>query len=211
MIVDNRTHWRTSDVKRVVKAALERGEHPIAHVEIILITWTTGARAHSHAYTLGPKKTVIKVSLPKKGPKHHHKNAMLAVACAAGQKETDAEVLAFQEVFRFANVLAYSVAVGFEREKSVERLESLLQAVGTTAKPDWAPLETFQIQKYKDPLKDGTYLDFVAKKQKEIDAVQNTIVYQEGLFAEAKAAIKSAKKRKRVLERALQAARARRT
>lgn len=207
----NNTHWRTSDIKRFLHALLDRVNVARSEVGSVLVEWQTRNASKATAKAGFDGDSIhIALYLPKKGPKNHHKNAMLAVACAAAQT-TDAEVLAFQEVFRMANVLAFKLVDEWCHAGTVEDPDKILNAVGTTSKPDWAPIETFQIQKYKDPLKDGTYLDFVKKKQKAISRAEKDVERETERIAAAQRRLKLAEERKKKAQKALKDARSRRT
>jgi len=216
MKITNGTHWRTSDIKRVMKSVLDRFNMPMSEVEEVAVEWQTGNASKASVKVDWPSASgsttipCVRLFLPKRGPKDHHQNAMLSIACSASQ-DPNAEVLAFQEVFRFVNILAFRLVDEWCIGGSVDRPQDIQSAVGTTAKPDWAPVETFQIAKYKDPLKDGTYLDFVAKKQKELRRAEADIERETANMETARHRIKLAEQRKKAAEKALRDAKARRT
>jgi glutaredoxin 2 len=77
--------------------------------------------------------------------------------------------------------------------------------------PAWSPADLFTIQKYKDPKKDGAYLDFVEKKEKKLRHFDKIIEDTAGEIAKLQARLQRAKANKTKAEKSLRDARTRRS
>lgn len=205
--IENKTHWRTTDIKRVVQAALHAGGVEPDEATLVHVNWS-GPKAEA-VIQHGDENPYITIGLPRRGPKDQHSNPMLAVAIsAAGCGEDGATVLALSEAFYLSNEIAYYCAKG--REVPQETLEALFDSARSDLPPKWAPIETFVVQKYKDPLKDGAYLAFVKEKEKEIAKAKNDIMQAEAQIEVAQEKLKKARRKKVTAEKSLRMARERR-
>lgn len=207
--IENATHWRTNDLKRVLKAAFEAGGvKPDAKCSVS-INWT-GQRAKVVVLNSGTNPHMV-IGLPRRGPKDPHRIPMMAVALAAVEVPEGATVLPLAEVFRMANLVAYYCIKARQYDYDPDHLTPFVEAAMTQDHPPkWAPVETFIVQKYADPTKDGTYQDFVRKKERLLRRAEQDIARYEKQMKAAEAKLKKAQARKRSVERSLQAARARR-
>jgi hypothetical protein len=201
----NTTHWRSSDIKRVVEAAVVAAG-PTDTKYVVYVMWARGSEASVAHFTLGDMVRLV-IHLPRRGPKNHHDNPMLAIALSAAIP-VDGTVLAMRESFRVANVVGHFVAV-FSHDKNGPT--KLRPDVSIDAQPTWAPIETFVIRKYKDPKLDGTYRDFVAKKEKALKRAEQDMERAEAEVKAAQGRLRKAKARKVAAAKSLKAARERRS
>lgn len=211
--IENKTHWRTSDVTRIVRSAL--AEAGVAEDErvAVWVEWCKGPVAK--VFHIFNKKHTLTIGLPRRGPTVPHSNPMLSVALSAVDTPKDAALLAFSETFRLANNIAYIVADArrfVSGVASAERADRLaLAASKPDQQPTWAPVETFMVQKYKDPKKDGTYIDFVLSKERKIAFLDKQIEKADAMVAEWQAKRKRFALKKAAAEKSLRLARERRS
>jgi len=163
----NETHWKTSDVSRIVKAALAASGADSKRRRYIYIKWS-GSNATQYWFEQTLDQTAemtIELALPRRGPKTLHPKALIALAAAS--IDTSTPMLAPSDSWFIANALYYE----FCGECFLRTPED--QIVGRSKDPpSWANASDLIITKYADPAKDGAYLDFVAKKEKEIATAQ---------------------------------------
>lgn len=229
IIIENETHWRTPDIRNLVSAA-QRGGHgdTTRRVEVSVIyhilkvaNRRPGGKRRTHhkvmqsdidyTFKRGTKATKIVIRLPKAGPRVPHPVAMVAVA-AASAAPTDSELLAPSETFWLANNLAilfwdsdrYAGSWPMELDKTMQA------SWGSRQPPFWSKPGEALICKVKDPTKDGTYLDFVAKKNAALGRAKTAIEKELRLIEAAKRRLKKAQDRKKTIEKSLASARARR-
>jgi hypothetical protein len=209
--IENETHWRTSDVKRIVDAALTAcgvDDEQDRDGFKFSVEWAPGPQASARARDVR-NTTEVTILLPRRGPKDPHSNPMMALAIAALEADEGAVVLAGSESFRMANALATRIAMRMDISK--ERHDALHNASNSDMPPAWAPPETFVIQKFKDPKLDGAFRDFVAKKEKALTRADQDMKRAEAEAKQAMGRLKKAQSRKKAAERSLQAARERRS
>jgi hypothetical protein len=208
--VENETHWRTSDIKRILQGALTvAGVDPSETVEVD-VCWT-GPQSKVIMLESG-KNPRMTIGLPRRGPKDPHRIPMMALALAAVHVPEGVMVLPLAESFRVANLVAYNCVKSRQYQFDAEHLEPIVEAaMSQDMPPKWETVEFFLIQKYADPLKDGTYLDFVKDKRRAIARADQDVARAEQQVEAAQGRLKKAQARKKAAERSLQAARARRT
>lgn len=179
--------------------------------------------------------TKITIKMPKNGPKDLHHNPMVAIAVAASLP-ADGTVLAPQETFWFANSLAYELCNepgACEKDVEVslygmpgaggepktvlrptfdrEHNDDLEKTRGSLDPPAWADASKLLVFKVKDPLKDGTYLDFVKRKTTALKKAETAIEKETATIEAAKRRLKKARDRKKEIERSLKSAKERRS
>jgi hypothetical protein len=143
--------------------------------------------------------------------------ALAANAAVAGKVDEDATLLPFSDVYFIANYLAYHFAhetsrlYEDEEGKLSERREVLREHYREVTPPNWADASKLFIAKYKDPLKDATFLDFVQKKETAIKRETTTIERLEKEIKSAQRKLRDARKRKKTAEKAIKSATERRT
>lgn len=205
-VEDNKTHWRSSDIKCLVEAAVSAAGPTDKHYAVFVDWIKPGGSTGVQHLTLGNLIRLI-IRLPRRGPKDHHENPMLAIALSAVVPESGT-VLAMQEAFRVANTLGHIVTVLSHDKNGPAKLRP---DAAIDSQPTWAPIETFVIQKYKDPKLDGTFRDFVAKKEKALARAEKDAERAEAEVEAAQRRLKKAVARRKAAEKSLQAARARRS
>jgi len=223
IIIENETHWRTPDIKRLVTAALGAAGADMSRRRTIKVVYNIRKRKKKRTksskgptisfvgkvdYTLSimTKETRVTLMMPKTGPRDLHSNAMVAIA-AASAAPTDSALLSPKETFRLAHQLAYS----FSGEASAATEQAILRDnFHSSMPPAWCDASKLLICKVKDPLKDGTYLAFVAKKETVVKRAETAIEKEVAAVEAAKRRLKSARDRKKKAEQALRSARERR-
>jgi hypothetical protein len=176
------------------------------------VTWAKGSRV-SYRANWSAGHTTVNVSLPRKGPKLLHHNALVALAAAG--IDTDTPMLAVSDSYFLANALAYELA----REQFTEgggnfdaslKVDELRPQKRSTCPPAWGDATKLIITKYADPEKDGTYVAFKEKKEKQIAAAQARIKKYEAEVRRAKKLLERAKRDKKKAQDSLTAAKSRR-
>jgi hypothetical protein len=224
--IENNTHWRSSDIERIIRIAMKRADADSGETRNVGVKYQpkAGGSRISYIYNRvdGAKEGapgILRINLPKRGPKRLHPNEMITLAAAADIADAgiaaDAAVLAVSDTYFLANALAYEFAkealVLYEISNEMQqRYEDLKPNARSVMPPDWCESSKLIVCKYKDPKKDGTYLDFVKKKKAAIKRAETDIAKAEGLLTTAKRKLKSAKDRKRKAEKALKDAAERR-
>ena len=223
--IENSTHWRTPDIRRLVNAAIKgAGADPKVSRKVVVtynVTRVKGSKklktksrlvplrdiCFTASNTLNRGNVIIKLRLPKIGPKDLHPNAMLCVALAASV-DPDRTILAPGQTFWLANALAamFSVVTG-----STGDWATLIEQENSMGVPTWAKPEDLFIYKVMDPLQDGTYLDFVAKKRTKLAQIEASLTEAEALIATTKLKLAKLNKKKIEIERSLKTARERRS
>ena len=225
LTTENDTHWKTSDVLRIVRAAIAQAGADPKRSRHIEIRWQTQGSRVSYRVTgaiRGSDKTTIQVNLPRKGPKKLHSNALIALAAAG--IESDTPMLAVSDSYFLANAFAFELAkernllLGTgrhvdpdEKTRAENKVDELRDEKRSTAPPSWADAESLIIAKYADPLKDGTFVALKEKKEAEIASAQERIDKWSAEIARAQRNLKRAEKDKKKAETALAAAKKRRT
>jgi len=222
IIIENETHWRTPDIKRLVTAALEAAGADMSRRRVIKVVYNIRKRVGRMKSSKGPttssiskvdytyittsKGVQVTLLMPKIGPKDLHSNAMVAIAAVAAAP-TDATLLSPKETFRLAHRLAYHFS---KESSSTTEQGSLLDNFHSTMPPAWCDASKLLICKVKDPLKDRTYLAFVAKKEAAVNRAKAAIESELATVEAAKRRLKSARERRKKAEQALRSARERR-
>lgn len=165
-------------------------------------------------------QTEVVIYLPRRGTKDPHPVAMVALAAnaaVAGKVDEDATLLPFSDVYFIVNYLAYQFAheagrLYEDEDGEIEkRWKGLRSYFRETTPPGWGDASKLFIAKYKDALKDATYLDFVKKKETAIKREQTTIERLEKEIKSAQRKLRDARKRKKSAEKAIKDATERRT
>jgi hypothetical protein len=211
---ENETHWKTSDVQRIVRAAVaEAGTSP-KRQRIVRIKWQVkGSRVSYRVTGANPStgETTVDVFLPRKGPKLLHHNALVALAAAG--IDTDTPMLAVSDSYFIANALAYEFAKEATRLGEVDdnaKVQSLAPQKRSTDPPSWFDATKLVITKYADPGKDGTYVAFKEKKEAEIEAADVLIEKHQATIKKTQSLLNRAKRKKKAAQTAVAAAKKRR-
>lgn len=223
--ITNDTHWRTPDIKRLVKASLEAAAADLTQTYKVDVAYNVRRRKKKRAtkkpttkspavqqlstadVTVNEKRghDSIEIKLPKLGPRDSHDNPMVAIATEAAAPG-EGDLLAASECFRIANWLInyyWNDVAKAGKEYPIHHTSSEVPAGRDAA--------DFLICKVKDPLQDGTYLDFVKKKEAQLKRAKTTIEKETATIEAAKRRMSAAKKRVKEIERSLKAARERRS
>jgi len=251
---ENKTHWRSSDIERIVRMALVAGGADLSEERHVLVvhpkrlkTVKGAKRQRPNGMTINPSvatvtyaKTVVGqpallgadrevfsliiLRLPRQGSRKPHPNIMVAMAASAAvatHVDSDTTLLPFSDVYTIVNNMAYSAAVetavnydydvATEYEEARQRVADLHAFFNTPTPPNWGDGSKLFIAKYKDPLKDATYKAFVAKKVTALKREETRISTLKNKIVGLKKQLKDAEGRKKKAEKALQAARERRT
>lgn len=169
--IDNDTHWKTSDIRRIVRAAIDEAGADLKQKRVVIVKRQPKGSRISYQYKQQTGVPHITIYLPRKGPKTLHHNALVALAAAGIDASTP--MLAVSDSYFLANALAWEFSCEVEASparwsKHVE----LTEMKRSTNPPPWGDGTTLIITKYADPLKDGTYRDFVAKREAQIERAQ---------------------------------------
>ena len=247
---ENETHWRTSDVQRIVRLAMAEADTGMDEPRVVRVLYpkkprstkgTKQKRRKPNGIVTNPsvanvvfrtdllsetpkdskdKTTEIIIYLPRRGSKDPHPVAMVALAAnraVAGKVGEDDTLLPFSDVYFMANYLAYHFAseawLLYEDEngKLREKWESLRQFYRETSPPAWADPSKLFIAKYRNPLKDATFVAFLKKKRTAIKTETTRIATEKKAVAAAQKRLKDAEKRKKAAEKAIKDATERRT
>lgn len=220
LTIDNTTHWKSSDIERLVRAAMRKADADPAETRTVTVRYQqvllrkggtktkrrrTTMRKPRGAFfykqiTTRNKVGALEIFLPKKGPKDQHPNAMVTLAISASIADAgiapDATVLAVSVSYFLANALAFKFAHEtrhlYDDTKGdlTANRNVLFSQSESIEQPSWGKVEQFFITKYADPKLDATYLARVKKKK-------TTIKLQETLIAKAEKELKAAQKRLR--------------
>jgi hypothetical protein len=195
--IRNETHWRSKDIKRLIMKAAEASDTTWGKV---IVRYHLGGDVNWHVVR---SSRTVKLALPKQGTRREHPNPLVALAAAAIDSKTP--ILPVQQTYVLANGLAWmmtSVVRGALADQSLHNNS------GSDLPPPWAP-DIF-IAKYADPLKDGTFVDFKEKKEKEIAKQQGIIDQWTPVLREAQQKIREAQAKQKKAKRSLANAKARR-
>lgn len=212
--IENETHWKTSDIRRIVRAALDEAEADIKRSRLVKVRWQSRGSRVSYRVTganVDSEETTVEVFLPRKGPKVLHHNALIALAAAGIDSSTP--MLAVSDSYFIANALAYEFAKEAwqtDHADSNQKMRELEAERRGTSPPGWTDATKMIITKYADPTKDGSYVDFKAKKEKEIESADARIHKWEAELSRVQRNLNRAKKDKKKAQDALVAARKRR-
>jgi hypothetical protein len=161
LTVDNETHWRSRDVQRLVRGALDEVDLTKTG-GVIRLGYSKNARAQVRVEFYGSDNSVlVKLKLPKRGTTKPHPSALVALATAG--VPTDAPLVPAQDVFCVANTLAAELGMATGDDSWFDRLHSINP-------PAWG--NDLFIAKYADPSKDAGYVSFVEKAEAKIEAAQ---------------------------------------
>lgn len=220
MKIENATHWRTSDIKRIVRLALARAGGDTRLTRNVNVDYLSKRRNGNTSvvrvkltgalkiYNGKHQANTIWIYLPKRGPRDHHSNPMVTLAIATDIADagfaTDDVVLAASQSYFLANYLAFRFAeerihLQDEVAENMRELEDNCRAVMA---PSWADSKKLLIAKYRDPLKDGSFLGFMAKKEETIRRAEADMEKIDNEIA------KLQDRRKRAVARKTQAAKA---
>ena len=212
---ENETHWKTSDVRRIVQAAAAEAQTDPKRRRVVRIRWQIKGSRVSYRVTgvdLNSEETKVEIFLPRKGPKALHHNALIALAAAG--IDADTPMLAVSDSYFVANALAFEFSKEAVRLGAVDdnsKVKELEPQKRSTDPPPWADATKLVITKYADPVKDGAYVVFKEKKEAEIEAAQVRIDKYQAAVNKAERLLKRAKKDKKSAQDALAAAKKRRT
>jgi hypothetical protein len=207
LTIDNSTHWKSTDILRIVRAARDEGGADPKRRRNVTVRWQTlnASQTDYHFVAQADDSIEISIYLPKRGPKVQHRNALVALAAAG--IDADTTMLAVSDSYFLANALAWEFSREMGDPGKTQSLQGMRQS---TNPPGWGDGTTLIITKYADPAKDGTYLDYVAKKERAIGAVRIRVDKWETEFERAKRNLAQAKKDLRGHERSLADAKKRR-
>lgn len=217
--IKNETHWRTPDIRRVVAASATIAGIPPTRTIKVNTTYNTkrsgkktvGVSHISYKFKSTSRQITVSLMLPKNGPKLVHDNPMVAIAIAAAAPE--GTLLAATQTFWLANALAerFAKEPGSGARQDDDLWELLIKDEKDWSPPSWADASKLLICKDTDPLKDGTYIDFVKKQTRKLKLAETAIERETKAIAAAKRKLAAAKKRKKEIERSLKLAEERRS
>lgn len=199
MDIENITHWKTSDIKRLVQAA-EVASNTVGRYKKVRVNYLISTSLGFYANAL--TKT-LSIRLPKRGTNQPHPNPLVALASAGIESGTP--ILAVQTTYQLANYLAEQMSICAHGALGDTVLHD---HIASDMPPSWAP--GLVIRKYADPLKDGTFLDFCKKKEREIEKAQKHLDKWQPELDRAKKEVTKAKILVKKLKRSLANAKARR-
>jgi hypothetical protein len=227
LTIENETHWKKSDIERIVRDALKEADGDPSETRNVTVKYQRlgeGSRVSYVFYGLqerGEKRGSLLILLPKRGPRNMHSNAMVALAASRAADlaglDKDTTILAVSDSYFLANALAFEFAkeAFFLYEdgdgKLARKRRDLSDRRRSIQCPSWGNPERLFITKYKDPKKDGTYLAKVKKKKTAIKRAETEIIKYEGELAAVKRKLKGAKARKKAAEKSLKDMAARRS
>ena len=159
--IQNHTHWRSTDIKRLVQGAIDAAGVEQTDEQDVSIKYASIITVLVSAWG------VINIGLPKRGTKSPHPNAMVALATAGVESNTT--LLAFQDVFWLANFLAWKLS----SDGNGTGANLLSQQRRSINPPSWG--RDLYIAKYADPLKDASFVAFAERKEKEIATAQGRV------------------------------------
>jgi hypothetical protein len=212
LTIENETHWKSSDILRIVRAARdEAGADPKRYRHVIVKWQKRNASQTSYRYVpvvdsaSERRSAEIHIWLPKKGPKVPHPSALVALGAAGIDSATP--LLAVSDSYFLANALAWEMSRRVDDQQKEHELATMRRSVNP---PPWGDGETLVISKYADPARDGTFVDYVSKKEKAIEKAQARVDKWETEFERAKRNLAKAKKDLRAEQRSLTDAKKRR-
>lgn len=222
--VTNDTHWRTPDIKRLVKSSLEAAQADLTQTYKVEVTYNIRRRKKKRATKTRAKSPAVQhvstadvtvedcrgfdrivLKLPKLGPRDSHDNPMVAIATEAAAPG-EGDLLAASECFRIANWLInyyWNDVAKAGEEYPLLHTSTEVPAVGNAA--------DFLLCKVKDPLQDGTYLDFVRKKETLLSRARTTVEREQANIEASKRRLAAARKKVKEIEQSLKSARERRS
>lgn len=227
LTIDNTTHWKSSNVETLVRAAMKEAGAVSAEPRTVRVRYQKKKAGSRVSFLYSPitelrKEGVVELFLPKRGPKDIHPNAMVALAVAADvadsgiSKETN--VLAVSDTWFLANGLAFQFAressnnyVETEGGSLRKKREALRPHERSIQCPGWGETRQFFITQYKNPKLDGTYLAMVKKKQSAIKLQETLIAKAEKELKAVQKRLRGAKSRKKAAEKSLKDMAARRS
>lgn len=212
--IDNVTHWKTSDIRRLIRAAMAEGggdPKPQRRVDVIYQPKGQGSNISYIFKPVADGQTEmmrhIRIFLPKRGPKVPHHNAMVVLGAATIESKTP--ILAVSDTYFLGNALAWEFAK--EEDFHGDKEQELRGMKRSTNPPDWQRNDNLIITKYADPKKDAGYLSFVKKKEKLVAGAQVRITKYRAEVAAAKKRLARANKDEKKALKALADAKKRRT
>jgi len=212
LTIENETHWKTSDIKKIVRMAQQEAGCHGCVVTQVKVGWQRRESRVSYRFARevdDDADYIVSIQLPRKGAKVQHSNPL--VALAAEGISVDTLMLAVRDSYFLANALAYEFArATADTTGEFERVESLSAMQRSTLPPPWADGTNIIITKYADPLKDGSYRDFVAEKQRKLDLAKEREKKYLAEMDSAEKGLKRARRDIRKIERAITEAKARR-
>ncbi len=122
--IDNETHWRSSDIRRLVNACLNAAEADLSRKYKVVVIYNVRHRKLRYkkstmaltaistidlAVSIWPLDTFITIKLPKGGPRNIHSNPMVAIASSAAAPR-EGKLLSPSETYRLANNLAFMLS-----------------------------------------------------------------------------------------------------
>jgi len=200
-VESNKTHWKSSDIKRLAKAALETAGCTTGYCSIY-IEWD-GSTYWNIANLRDDVEEVCRlyIYLPRRGPKTPHPNALVALAASGIDASTP--MLAIQDSFFLANDIYYSVAGTLGNSPNSQWSRS-------TNPPTWWTGAPLIITKYADPAKDGTYQAFLEKSRKKMEKIARRIERWSAEQIRAEKNLKRAHREMNAAKASLKSAKARR-
>jgi hypothetical protein len=196
--IDNNTHWRTKDVRRLVRTAMDAaGSVPTESRTLLIHYGDTGK-----AYVSYDNSGLIDVELPKRGTAKPHPNALIALAGAGVGPGTP--LMPFQDVYR----LAHRMAAEFARVDKLPNEAALAQNYYSINPPAWGT-DLF-IAKYADPTKDAQFVAFQRKAEAKIKTAQDRVDKWKSEKERAEKNLKRAQKDLKAAQKSLRDAKKRR-
>jgi len=198
--IQNETHWRDDDILRLVKEAAKAAE-AIDLVGRVAVRWSSRWRVDTR--NRSRREIEVEVCLPKRGPREDHPIPLISLASASIGSDT--LVLPSQVTYEVANCLATRLGLVVHGALCDP---SLYDAEWSNMPPSWCP--DLIIRKNPDLTEDGTYKDFVKKREKEIASADRAIEKWEAKRDAAQRRVDTAIEKRRKAKLALASAKKRR-
>ncbi len=199
--IQNDTHWRDDDIRRLVEEAHVAAE-AVSYTHKVHVVFSTYMDSRIDVVSW-VKPWQIEIHLPKKGPREDHPIPLVALASAS--QGGDTPVLASQVTYTLANRLAFQFA---HVRYGVLAKPPLFDNRESNMPPSWCP--DLIIRKSADLNLDGTYKDFVKKREKEIASAERAIEKWEGTRDRAQGRVDRATDKLNKARKSLDTARKRR-
>jgi hypothetical protein len=186
----NSTHWKTSDILRVIAKAARQAKVPSSAPIRAAIDY--GPAVAIESMPAVPGQIGLSITLPKRGASVVA--PLMALAAAAIESETP--FLPLPNLAEFANTVAAYLARGNPLRSSfnlatTDRLRTVMHAAGSKTIPSWA--EGLLIRRYAEPKKkEKTRLE---KAEEAADRAEDRAAHYKALFKRAERAAKKHRKR----------------
>lgn len=179
--IENKTHWRTDDIRKLLAAAVSRGGNTK------LVRTVRVHHSNKDTYAISGDGLDIRITLCVVGPKRSPLRAL-------AEASYDVPIVDPHAVARILNGLAYDfmhIDVGMMGDPVLR--QHLLADRFSSAVPSWAP-KGLVIRKYADPTKDTTYQRYVEKVEKDIANAERRVEQHTTALEKAKRGLNKAQR-----------------